>query len=36
MCLSNKDIMYRYIEVCDAIDNSKKDELSRNLMQHGV
>lgn len=36
MCLNNKDIMYRYIKVCDAIDNHKKDELSKNLMQQGI
>ncbi|NOQ26469.1 MAG: transcriptional regulator [Bacteroidales bacterium] len=36
MCLNNKDIMYHYIRVCDSIDNRKKDELSRKLMQQGV
>jgi DNA-binding transcriptional regulator YiaG len=36
MCLNNKDIMYYYIKVCDAIENSKKDELSKKLMQQGI
>ncbi len=33
MCLNNKDIMYAYIKICDTIDNSKKDELSKSLIQ---
>lgn len=33
MCLNNKDIMYQYIKVCEAIDNQKKEELSNRLMQ---
>lgn len=33
MCLNNKDIMYQYIKVCEAIDNQKKEELSNKLMQ---
>lgn len=33
MCLNNKDIMHYYINVCDAIDNGKKNELSKNIMQ---
>jgi DNA-binding XRE family transcriptional regulator len=32
MCLNNKDIMYQYIRVCEAIDNQKKEELSKKLM----
>ena len=36
MCLNNKDIMYYYIKVCDAIDNVKKDELSKNIMQQEI
>lgn len=35
LCLSNKDLMFHYIEVCDAIDHIKKEELSKNLMQQG-
>lgn len=36
MCLNNKDLMASYIQVCDAIDNQKKEEISRNLRQQGV
>lgn len=36
MCLNNKDIMYQYIKVCEAIDNQKKEELSNNLMQQNI
>lgn len=36
MCLNNKDIMFQYIKVCDAIDNNKKEELSNSLMQQNI
>jgi len=36
MCLNNKDIMYQYINVCDVIDNQKKEELSNRLMQQNI
>lgn len=36
MCLENIDIMYHYIEICDSIDNHKKDELAKRLMQQGI
>ena len=36
MCLNNMDIMSYYIKICDAIDNSKKAELSKKLMQQGL
>lgn len=36
MCLENKDIMYSYIKVCDAIDNQKKEEISKSLMEQEV
>jgi DNA-binding transcriptional regulator YiaG len=36
MCLNNKDLMYGYIKVCDAIDNQKKEEISKNLMQQEI
>ena len=36
MCLNNKDIMNHYIKVCDFIDNRKKEELSKKLMQQGI
>jgi len=35
MCLNNKEVMFLYIKLCDAIDSSKKDELSEKLMQYG-
>jgi DNA-binding XRE family transcriptional regulator len=35
MCLNNRDIMYNYIKVCDSIDDNKKDELFKNIMQQG-
>lgn len=36
MCLSNKNILYKYINVCDTIDNQKKQELSNKLMQGSI
>ena len=36
MCLNNKDIMYQYINVCEAIDKQKKEELSNKLMQQNI
>lgn len=33
MCLNNKDIMSFYIKICDTIDNGKKNELFKNIMQ---
>ena len=36
MCLNNKEIMESYIKVCDAIDNQKKEEISKCLIQQGV
>lgn len=36
MCLENIDIMYHYIKICDSIDNHKKDELAKKLMQQGI
>lgn len=36
MCLNNKDIMAYYIQVCDAIDNQKREELSNKLMQQNI
>ena len=32
MCLTNKEIMNKYIRFCDSIDNQKKQELSNRLM----
>ena len=36
MCLSDKDILYSYIKVCDAIDTRKKDEIAQKLMHYGL
>lgn len=35
MCLNNVDIVYQYIQLCDAIDKDKKEELSKRLMSRG-
>ena len=32
MCVDNKDIVYRYIQVCDTIDFHKKEEISKRLL----
>lgn len=36
MCLNNKDILYQYIQLCDSIDNHKKVEISKRLMEEGI
>lgn len=36
MCLNNKEIMYHYIKICDSLDNLKKEELSKKIMQQGI
>ena len=36
MCLNNKDIVYRYLQLCDSIDYSKKEELSKRLLEESV
>ncbi|MCH7523555.1 MAG: transcriptional regulator [Bacteroidetes bacterium] len=36
MSISNKDIISYYIQVCDSIDNRKKDELSKKIMELGL
>ena len=33
MCLNNKDIIYQYLQLCDSIDNHKKEEISKRLME---
>lgn len=33
VCLDNKEIVYHYIQLCDAIEQSKKEELSKRLME---
>lgn len=36
MCLSNKDIIYQYIQLCDSIDYLKKEELSKRLLEETI
>jgi DNA-binding transcriptional regulator YiaG len=33
MCLENKKVVYKYVQLCDAIDNLKKEEISKRLME---
>jgi hypothetical protein len=33
MCLENKKVIYKYVQLCDAIDNVKKEEISKRLME---
>ncbi len=32
MCIENKKIIYDYVQLCDLIDNEKKEEISKRLM----
>ena len=36
MCLENKDIVYKYVQLCDSIDIVKKEEISKRLMEECV
>lgn len=36
MCLNNLEVLRSYIKDCDAIDNHKKDELDKSLLQCGI
>lgn len=33
MCLDNTKVVYKYVQLCDAIDNVKKEEISKRLME---
>jgi DNA-binding XRE family transcriptional regulator len=33
MCLDNTKVVYKYLQLCDSIDNVKKKELSKRLME---
>lgn len=33
MCLEDKKIIYKYVQLCDSIDNVKKDEISKRLLE---
>jgi len=32
MCIENKNLIYQYLQLCDAIDQRKKEEISKRLM----
>lgn len=36
MCLDNKNIVYKYVQLCDSIDNVKKEEISKRLMEECI
>lgn len=36
MSINNKDIISYYIRVCDSIDNHKKEELSKKILELGI
>lgn len=36
MCIDNKSIIYKYVQLCDSIDKVKKEEISKRLMEEGV
>ncbi len=36
MCLDNKDIVYRYLQLCDSIDFHKKEEISKRLLEECI
>ena len=33
MCLDNKIVIYKYVQLCDSIDKVKKEEISKRLME---
>jgi DNA-binding transcriptional regulator YiaG len=35
MCLENRTIINEYVQLCDAIDSAKKEEISKRLMEEG-
>lgn len=36
MCLENTKVVYEYVQLCDAIDTIKKEEISKRLMEESV
>ncbi len=32
MCLENKNVVYKYVQLCDSLDDEKKEEISKRLM----
>ena len=36
MCLENTKVIYKYVQLCDAIDTIKKEEISKRLMEECI
>jgi hypothetical protein len=36
MCLDDTNVVYKYVQLCDAIDAIKKEEISKRLMEECV
>jgi DNA-binding transcriptional regulator YiaG len=36
MCLENTKLVYKYVQLCDSIDNVKKEEISKRLMEECI
>jgi DNA-binding transcriptional regulator YiaG len=36
MCLDNKIVIYKYVQLCDSIDKVKKEEISKRLMEECI
>ncbi|MFV8393588.1 transcriptional regulator [Flavobacterium sp. LB2P6] len=36
MCLDNTKVVYKYLQLCDSIDNIKKEEISKRLMEECI
>ena len=36
MCVDNKDIVYRYLQLSDSIDHRKKEEISKRLLEECI
>lgn len=32
ICLEHKDVVFKYVQLCDALDKEKRDEISKRLM----
>ncbi len=36
MCLDNTKVVYKYVQLCDSIDNQKKEEISKKLLEECI
>lgn len=36
ICLENKNVIYNYVQLCDDIDQTKRDEISKRLMEERI